>query len=97
MSQIEMPSEIRVTEGQSLLAVHWRDGTSVCLNALTLRRNCRCSQCQAERAHAAGRPVTDVRIAAVEPIGTYGINIGFSDGHARGIFPWTYLLDLVAA
>ncbi len=28
-------------------------------------------------------------------MGDYGINIGFSDGHARGIYPWSYLSQLL--
>ena len=24
------------------------------------------------------------------PMGHYGVNITFSDGHARGIYPWSY-------
>ena len=45
------------------------------------------------------QPVTDPRlvrkaVTAVAPIGDYAINIAFSDGHARGIYPWSYLLEL---
>ncbi|RAB20173.1 hypothetical protein DN511_31090, partial [Burkholderia multivorans] len=31
--------------------------------------------------------------AGVEPVG-YGICVAFGDGHARGIYPWTYLAEL---
>jgi prepilin-type processing-associated H-X9-DG protein len=34
-------------------------------------------------------------IEHVSPMGCYGINIGFSDGHARGIYPWAYLSQLL--
>jgi prepilin-type processing-associated H-X9-DG protein len=27
-------------------------------------------------------------------MGHYGVNITFSDGHARGIYPWSYLTEL---
>jgi len=38
----------------------------------------------------------DVRIVRVTPIGNYGVNIAFSDGHDRGIYPWALLAELSA-
>lgn len=38
----------------------------------------------------------DVRITAIEPAG-YGVQLVFSDGHARGIYPWAYLNALASA
>jgi prepilin-type processing-associated H-X9-DG protein len=39
-------------------------------------------------------PPQSLIIEAVNAIGTYGVNIAFSDGHARGIYPWPYLAAL---
>jgi len=36
----------------------------------------------------------EVRIERVEPQG-YGVQLVFSDGHERGIYPWAYLRDLL--
>ena len=36
----------------------------------------------------------DVAIDHVEPVGNYGIQPTFSDGHATGIYSWDYLYDL---
>jgi len=36
----------------------------------------------------------DVLINAAEPVGHYGINLFFSDGHDTGIYSWEYLYDL---
>jgi DUF971 family protein len=36
----------------------------------------------------------DVAIEAVEPVGNYGIQPRFSDGHATGIYSWDYLYEL---
>jgi prepilin-type processing-associated H-X9-DG protein len=30
----------------------------------------------------------------VREVGSYGVNIAFSDGHDRGIYPWSYLAQL---
>jgi DUF971 family protein len=35
-----------------------------------------------------------VAIAEVRPVGGYAINIAFSDGHDRGIYPWSFLAQL---
>jgi len=37
-----------------------------------------------------------VAIHAVSWVGGYGINVAFSDGHARGIFPFAYLTEIAA-
>jgi DUF971 family protein len=50
------------------------------------------------RAEVEGRPAVDddVTIVAVELVGLYAVNLVFSDGEARGIYPWTYLRELAA-
>ena len=35
-----------------------------------------------------------VKIARLEPIGTYAVRIVFDDGHSTGLFTWPYLLKL---
>ena len=35
-----------------------------------------------------------VAISGVEPVGTYAVRLKFSDGHASGIFTWSYLAKL---
>ena len=51
------------------------------------------------RGHGPGQEVLqvgkkDVDILDVEPVGTYGIQPRFSDGHDTGIYSWEYLYDL---
>jgi DUF971 family protein len=36
----------------------------------------------------------EVNIAAIEPVGHYGVLLRFDDGHASGIFSWTLLHTL---
>ena len=36
----------------------------------------------------------DVTILELQPIGHYGVQPTFSDGHSSGIFSWRYLYDL---
>nr|WP_221195440.1 DUF971 domain-containing protein [Luteibacter sp. Sphag1AF] len=49
--------------------------------------------------HGPGQKVTvggkrTVNIAAIEPVGHYGVLLRFDDGHASGIFGWDTLLEL---
>ena len=58
---------------------------------------CRCAICSRARIDGAFAPATqEIEIVQATPIGHYGLNIAFSDGHARGIFPFTYLAELAA-
>ncbi|HKO86991.1 MAG TPA: DUF971 domain-containing protein [Burkholderiales bacterium] len=36
----------------------------------------------------------NVNIVALEPVGTYGVQPRFSDGHDTGIYSWQYLYEL---
>ena len=81
------------------LEIRWADGASSLLSHGLLRASCRCAACVAlRRAH---RPVADAAAAIclthAEPVGQQGLNLVFSDGHGRGIFPWAYLRELGAA
>lgn len=69
-------------------------GPTVILPAERLRLACKCAHCI--RARVDGRfpdSFPGIRIAAVHDMG-YGVNILFSDGHDRGIYPHVYLATL---
>ena len=74
------------------LEIAWGDGNAAEVSAPRLRAACRCAWCTRERIDgtfaASFETITIDRLAAV---GDYAINIAFSDGHARGIYPWAYL------
>jgi DUF971 family protein len=36
----------------------------------------------------------DLTIVDVRPVGHYAVNLVFSDGHDRGIYPWVYLREI---
>ncbi len=75
----------------------WSDGSTSILPAVRLRGGCRCSECAALARGRALSEAEGVTITSIREIGVYGVNIEFSDGHRRGIFPWTYLYELAAA
>ena len=45
---------------------------------------------------APGPDQYDLAITDAELIGSYAVNFAFSDGEARGIYPWAYLREIAA-
>lgn len=67
------------------------------LTHLALRQACPCAFCRA--ALMRGQVATinpDIRLISIHTMG-YGVQLGFDDGHDRGIFPWSYLAELTRA
>ncbi|CAJ0815785.1 DUF971 domain-containing protein [Ralstonia flaminis] len=87
------PERIDNDIAQGQLHLVWADATCS-IDHAALRRACRCAECQFKRHHGLSISTPDnVRITTMEPAG-YGVQLIFSDGHARGIFPWAYLASL---
>ncbi|HSV78285.1 MAG TPA: gamma-butyrobetaine hydroxylase-like domain-containing protein [Ramlibacter sp.] len=89
------PLDIRLHQASGRLEVLWSDGARASLSGALLRGACRCAGCQERRRQQ--QPVHDTADAAVadlRPVGDMGLQIIFSDGHDRGIFPWPYLHQL---
>lgn len=77
------------------LQLHWEDGLRSVLPAHLLRARCRSASAQRLRLDGGAPEIpADLVITGAEPVGHYGINLAFSDGHARGIYPWAYLREL---
>jgi DUF971 family protein len=78
----------------SALVLEWDDGTAT-LAAATLRAGCRCAPCQAARLRGkADAEDAGIRLVDARPVGHYALQLVFSDGHERGIFPWARLREL---
>jgi DUF971 family protein len=88
------PDRLEILDKGRVLRIVWADGRADALCAVELRRACRSAP--ARRAEIDGLTVAGegVRIAAVTPVGTYSVNIEFSDGQSRGIYPVDYLACL---
>ncbi len=60
-----------------------------------LRAACRCAQCAAAALQGhPPQPVPGLRLTGVTPVGSYALQLQFSDGHDRGIYPWSLLCEL---
>lgn len=75
------------------LQLTWPDGAAE-LSAGTLRAACRCGTCRGRAVR--GEPLTPelVTLTGASPIGQYAVQLIFSDGHDRGIYPWALLHEL---
>ncbi len=65
------------------------------LTVAELRAACRCAQCTAATLQGhPPQPIAGLRLAGVTPVGSYALQLRFSDGHDRGIYPWSLLSEL---
>lgn len=89
------PLSVSNSQSEGTLRLSWPDGREQQLNHAELRRQCPCSHCRAFRLRGSTPRVDDrVRIIELNPQG-YGVQLVFSDGHQRGIYPWTYLAQQI--
>nr|WP_298146925.1 DUF971 domain-containing protein [uncultured Pseudomonas sp.] len=89
------PVEIRLRKAQKTLEVLWPDGHLSRLSCLALRKSCACSACNQTRQRGALTLIdADVAVNKLEVSGISGLQLFFSDGHFRGLYPWAYLREL---
>jgi DUF971 family protein len=90
-----MPELIELRDRGRELRLRWPDGLEKTLGAGTLRNACRCSGCT--HLLRTGNPVqvnAHIHLQQLVEVGVAGLQLVFSDGHRRGIFPWQYLRQL---
>jgi DUF971 family protein len=76
------------------LSIMAADGSSITLTAQKLRLFCKCAHCTRARFDERFPDrFPGIAIVEVADLG-YGLNICFSDGHNRGIYPNSYLASL---
>ncbi len=86
----------------SELAIKWADGTESYIRLEALRRACPCAGCQGERdvlGHlhkGPQQPLTPAsfQLTRVAPVGGYGVQPHWADGHNSGLFTFDYLRTL---
>ncbi|SFW13629.1 DUF971 domain-containing protein [Nitrosovibrio sp. Nv17] len=81
-----------------IMEITWQDGERQRITHAFLRSRCRCTRCLAVelRGESVAAPPEGLRIIDIQPVGAYGIQISFSDGHDRGVYPWAYLRELAS-
>jgi len=93
-------SEPRRTERQpdGRLAILWDDGHRAVYDPRPLRLACRCAHCEdewtGERRLNAEQIPDGISLVDIRPVGRYGYQFNWSDGHSTGIYTFERLRDL---
>ncbi|WP_395664365.1 gamma-butyrobetaine hydroxylase-like domain-containing protein [Methylocella sp.] len=92
------PAELRLKDKGRTLYVAFEDRTEYVLSAEYLRVMSPSAEVQGhnprDRVTVGGK--RGCSIVEIEPVGSYGVRLGFDDRHTTGIFTWKYLHELGA-
>jgi prepilin-type processing-associated H-X9-DG protein len=87
-----IPEVVVVSADRQHLRLGWEDGETLTLTAETMRTFCRCAWCTfARREGTFVAEFAGASISGIDLVGDYAVHIAFADGHAKGVYPWTYL------
>jgi DUF971 family protein len=92
---VPQPTEIKLHQKSRILEIAFADGRAFRLPFEFLRVY---SPSAEVRGHGPGQEVLqagkkDVEIKRIEPVGSYAVQLAFSDGHDTGIYSWDLLYD----
>ncbi|HEY8941957.1 MAG TPA: gamma-butyrobetaine hydroxylase-like domain-containing protein [Cellvibrio sp.] len=88
------PLSLSNSKKNKQVVVKWSDADIKILSHQRLRGACPCAKCRAACIQGKISLVdADVELIAMNRMG-YGLQMVFSDGHDRGIYPWSYLQEL---
>jgi len=95
-SKTPMPTEIKLHQKSRVLEIAFSDGKRFELPCEFLRVY---SPSAEVRGHGPGQEVLqvgkkNVEITDVQPVGSYAVQLVFSDGHGSGLYSWDDLYDL---
>ena len=91
------PRSLHLHSVSHYLEIEWTDGVVSRLPHRFLRLHCRCAECrQAANTGSAPQAPEDIGLLAIVPYGPASVQLEFSDGHSRGIFPFLYLRELAS-
>ncbi|GMU87520.1 MAG: hypothetical protein AMXMBFR48_27610 [Ignavibacteriales bacterium] len=94
------PTKIYIKEGR--LYFDFAQGETRSISIKYLRDECPCAGCKGEtillrtyRPAAKGPETPEMyKITAINPVGSYALQISYKDGHTTGIYTWEYLKTL---
>lgn len=92
----DLPLAITDHHASRMLEILWEDGTRHQHPHTRLRSACRCATCEHFRRTGVDMNVAGAgaELTKITPVSDKGLNLGFADGHDRGIYPWAYLREL---
>ena len=90
-----MIERLTATETCEDLSVLWETGEETLLPAAFLRREAKDAWSIRERLdYGEVQVLPGIRITGLYQVGPQGVNVHFSDGHDKAIYPFTYLREL---
>lgn len=90
-----MIDQLTASDDSRVLHVHWETGEVSDLPADVLRREARDAWTTREKIDTGGVTIAPgLTITGLFQVGAQGVNVHFSDGHDRAIFPFSYLREL---
>lgn len=94
------PTGVKADKTKRLIEISWADGHTSHLPFDGLRAICPCVMCKGGHANM-GKPAdpckvknaveTNLQLLGVQAMGSYALQISWSDGHDVGIFTWEFL------
>ncbi len=88
------PRAIRNSAAAGRVTIEWTAAEIQEISHLRLRGACPCAGCRAARLRGRITAVEEtVKVTAIQSF-PYGVQLVFSDGHDRGIYPWNYLYEI---
>ena len=95
---IAAPTEIKLHQKSRVLEIAFADGKRYTMAFEFLRVY---SPSAEVRGHGPGEEVLqigkkDVEVTDIQPVGSYAVQLVFSDGHDSGLYSWDYLYNLGA-
>ena len=92
-----VPLAIRLRSESRQLELELADGHVTTVTHAELRGSCRCALCVTTRRRDGSIDVSpEIRLISVAPCGASAVQLTFSDGHSRGIYPFAWLQSLAA-
>lgn len=94
------PTGVTADRSARTLKIGWADGRESLYPYDGLRAVCPCVACKGGHARMGtppnpctvrDTPATDLQLLAIQPMGSYAIQLNWSDGHSTGIYTWEML------
>ena len=87
----QVPRNLELLKASQCLRISWQQGAVTDISFHQLRRFCACAFCRAQGSVGKAELAGSSEVTGIHLMGSSGLQICFSDGHDRGIFPWGYL------
>ncbi|MFT5691168.1 MAG: DUF971 family protein [Oceanicoccus sp.] len=90
-SSLAIPTDIQLQKESSILNITWSDKGVSQITGRQLRQYCACASCRARKVVGVQLVSDSSTIERLDVFGSSGLQVIFTDGHDRGVYPWRYL------